>query len=47
VLPYGVGRYERGRDDSLGVPLYVIVGLGTCMIAVRVNCRPEITVVQI
>ena len=47
VLPYGVGRYERGRYDSLGGPLYVNVGIGTYMFPVRFNCRPEITVVQI
>ena len=47
VLPYGVGRYQRGRYDSLGGPLYVNVGIGTCMFPVRFNCRPEITIVRI
>ena len=47
VLPYGVGRYQRGRYDSLGGPLYVNVGIGTYMFPVRFNCRPEITVVRI
>ncbi|MEO8043449.1 MAG: metallophosphoesterase [Spartobacteria bacterium] len=45
VLPYGVGRYEKGRYDSLGGPLYVNVGIGTYMYRVRFNCRPELTVV--
>jgi hypothetical protein len=47
ILPYGVGRYQKGRYDSLGGPLYVNVGLGTYMFPVRVDCRQEITVVSI
>ena len=47
VLPYGVGPYQKGRYDSLGGPLYVNVGLGTYMLPVRFNCRPEITVVRV
>lgn len=47
VLPYGVGRYEKGLYESLGGPLYVNVGVGTYMIPVRFNCRPELTVVRL
>ena len=47
VLPYGVGRFDRGPYDSLGGPLYVNAGLGTYWVPVRFNCRPEITVVRI
>lgn len=47
VLPYGVGRYDQGRFDSLGGPLYVSAGIGTYMFPVRFNCRPEITVVSL
>lgn len=47
VLPYGVGRYESGRYDSLGGTLYVNAGIGTYMFPVRFNCRPEITVIGI
>ena len=47
VLPYGVGRYELGYYDSSGGPMYVNGGLGTYMIPVRFNCRPELTVVRI
>ena len=47
VLPYGVGRFDRGPYDSLGGPLYVNVGLGTYWLPVRFNCRPEITIVRI
>jgi uncharacterized protein len=46
VLPYGVGRHQQGRFDSLGGPLYVNAGVGTYMFPVRFNCRPEITVVR-
>ncbi|MEO8440625.1 MAG: metallophosphoesterase [Spartobacteria bacterium] len=46
VLPYGVGRYQKGSYESLGGPLYVNVGIGTYMYPVRFNCRPELTVVQ-
>ena len=47
ILPYGVGRYELGRYESLGGPLYVSSGLGTSGIPVRFNCRPELTVVRL
>ena len=47
VLPYGVGRYDQGRFDSLGGPLYVNAGIGTYLLPVRFNCRPEITVIGI
>ena len=47
VLPYGVGRYQLGRYESLGGPLYVNAGIGTYMFPVRFNCRPEITVIGI
>ncbi|MEO5718351.1 MAG: metallophosphoesterase [Chthoniobacterales bacterium] len=47
VLPYGVGRYQKGRYESLGGPLYVNVGIGTYMYPVRFNCRPELTVIRV
>ncbi|MEO7167570.1 MAG: metallophosphoesterase [Chthoniobacterales bacterium] len=47
VLPYGVGRYQKGLYESLGGPLYVNVGIGTYMFPVRFNCRPELTVVRL
>ncbi|MDQ3198243.1 MAG: metallophosphoesterase [Verrucomicrobiota bacterium] len=47
VLPYGVGRYQTGLYESLGGPLYVNVGIGTYMLAIRFNCRPELTVIRI
>ena len=47
VLPYGVGRYQTGLFESLGGPLYVNVGIGTYMLPIRFNCRPELTVGRI
>lgn len=47
ILPYGVGRYDWGKFDSLGGPLYVNAGIGTYKLPVRFNCRPEITVIGI
>jgi predicted MPP superfamily phosphohydrolase len=47
VLPYGVDRYDFGHFDSLGGPLYVNAGIGTYMLPLRFNCRPELTVVGI
>jgi uncharacterized protein len=47
ILPWGVGRYQCGRHESLGGPLYVNVGVGTYMFPVSFNCRPEITVVRL
>ncbi len=47
VLPYGVGRYDWGRFDSLGGPLYVNAGIGTYQLPVRFNCRPELTVIGV
>jgi predicted MPP superfamily phosphohydrolase len=47
IVPKGVGPYDHGYYDSPGGPLYVNAGIGTYLIPVRVNCRPEITVITI
>jgi len=47
ILPYGVGRYQLGSYESLGGPLYVNAGVGTYLFPVRLNCRPELTVVSL
>lgn len=47
IVPNGVGPYDHGYYDTPGGPLYVNAGIGTYLIPVRVNCRPEITVVTI
>jgi predicted MPP superfamily phosphohydrolase len=45
VVPHGVGPYELGYYETLGGPLYVNAGIGTYRVPLRINCRPEITVV--
>jgi uncharacterized protein len=46
-LPEGVGPYDRGLFSARSGPLYVNSGLGTSMIPVRFDCRPEITVIEL
>lgn len=38
------GLYQVGRYDT---PLYVNRGIGTSVLPVRLNCRPEITVIEL
>jgi predicted MPP superfamily phosphohydrolase len=38
------GLYQAGRYDT---PLYVNRGIGTSILPVRLNCRPEITVIEL
>jgi predicted MPP superfamily phosphohydrolase len=45
MVPHGVGPCELGHYETPGVPLYVNAGIGTYRIPLRLNCRPEITVV--
>jgi uncharacterized protein len=47
IVPHGVGPYNLGYYDTPGGPLYVNAGIGTYRIPIRLNCRPEITVVTI
>jgi hypothetical protein len=47
VLPRYVGRYDMGRFESPGGPLYVTQGVGTYKVHARLNCPPEIAVVTI
>lgn len=47
LVPLGVGPYDLGYYDTPGGPLYVNGGIGTYRIPMRLNCRPEITVVNI
>jgi predicted MPP superfamily phosphohydrolase len=44
-LPWGCGPYDQGYFETLGGPLYVNAGIGTYHVPLRLNCRPEITVV--
>ncbi len=47
VLPRWVGRYDMGLFRTPAGPLYVNAGVGTFRVPVRMNCPPEITVVEI
>ena len=46
VVPYRVGKYDRGFYQTPAGPLYVTTGLGTWFIPVRFCCRPEIVVIE-
>ena len=45
-LPYGVGSYDHGLFKTRSGPLHVSAGLGTSTLHVRLNCPPEITVIE-
>ena len=45
VVPHGTGPYQHGYYDTPGGPLYVNAGIGTYRLPLRINCRPEITVI--
>jgi uncharacterized protein len=45
IVPHGVGPYELGYYETPGGPLYVNAGIGTYRVPLRLNCRPEVTVV--
>lgn len=47
IVPWGVGPYQLGYYDTVVGPLYVGAGIGTYRLPIRINCRPEITVVTI
>lgn len=46
VVPYDVGRYDLGLFDTPAGPLYVTSGIGTSAFPLRLNCRPEIAVIE-
>jgi predicted MPP superfamily phosphohydrolase len=46
ILPRGVGAYDCGYYETAGGPLYVNVGVGTYSLPIRLNCRPELTLVS-
>ena len=45
-LPHGSGSYVRGRYDRGDSMLFVTSGVGTSVLPVRFNCRPEIVVIR-
>lgn len=47
LLPYGVGRYQRGLHQTPVGPLYVNPGLGWFLVPARFACRPEVTVIDL
>lgn len=47
LVPDRVGRYELGLYETSAGPLHVSAGLGWFFLAVRFNCRPEITVFEV
>lgn len=47
ILPWGVGPYQLGYYKTAAGPLYVGAGIGTYRLPIRINCRPEVTVVII
>lgn len=46
AVPYAVGRYDLGRYETPAGPLYVTSGIGTSAFPMRLNCRPEIVVID-
>jgi len=46
IVPFNVGRYERGMYETQGGRLYVNAGIGTFYLDVRFLCRPEIAVFE-
>lgn len=47
ILPPAVGNYDCGYYDTPAGPLYVNVGVGTYIVPLRFNCRPELTLITI
>ncbi len=47
IVPWGVGGYQLGHYDTPAGPLYVNAGIGTYRLPIRINCRPEITIVTV
>lgn len=47
VLPPQVGRYQFGHYETPAGPMYVTAGVGTYIVPIRFNCRPELTLVTI
>ena len=44
--PYGAGRYEYGLYQTRAGPMYVSSGIGYSRMRLRVDCRPEIVVIE-
>lgn len=46
-LPPGSGDYVGGWYDESGTPLYVSRGIGTSVLPIRFNCRPELAIIDV
>ena len=46
-LPPGVGDYVAGWYEEEGTPIFVNRGLGTSVLPVRWNCRPEVAIIEV
>lgn len=47
ILPPASGGYVSGWYEKLGSRMYVSRGIGTSVIAVRFDCRPELTILDV
>ncbi len=47
LLPPGSGDYVSGWYEERGVPLFVSRGIGTSVLPIRFNCRPELAVIEV
>ncbi len=47
IVPYRVGKYDKGLFNTPAGPLYVNVGIGTLLFPMRFCCRPEIAVIEL
>ena len=47
IVPFGVNGYQKGMYSTRAGPLHVSSGLGTFLLPVRFNCRPEITLIEL
>jgi len=47
MVPFWVDEFDLGLFETANGPLYVNPGIGWFPVAIRFNCRPEITVIEI
>jgi predicted MPP superfamily phosphohydrolase len=47
IVPRGTGRYKYGLYDTPAGALYVTSGVGSGIVPFRLNCRPEIAVIEL
>ncbi|MCO4773669.1 MAG: metallophosphoesterase [Deltaproteobacteria bacterium] len=46
-LPPGVGTFVGGWYEEHGTPIFVSRGIGTSVLPVRFNCRPELAIIDL